>query len=107
MQLIWKELFSDSSRDHGTRGQLCSLLKRLPATKKPKDDMHVCTDALFKAFKGYIVAAACKELGIDMNTESLDSEELKGWSYELQAKTCTVVKNHRIKYSLRERGGKW
>lgn len=44
--------------------------------------MHACTDALFTVFKGYIVAAACKELGIDMNTESLKSEELKSWSYK-------------------------
>ena len=82
MQLIWKLLFSDSSHDHGTLGQLFSLIKRLPAAKKPKEDMHACTDALFTVLKGYIVAAACKELGIDIDTESIPSHEMKRWSYK-------------------------
>ena len=82
MQLIWKLLFSDSSRDHGTLGQLFSLIKRLPAAKKPKEDMHACTDALFTVLKGYIVAAACQELGIDIDTESIPSHEMKRWSYK-------------------------
>ena len=75
-------LFGDSSRDHGTLGQLFSLIKRLPAAKKPKEDMHACTDALFTVLKGYIVAAACKELGIDVDTESIPSHELKTWDYK-------------------------
>ena len=82
MQLTWKVLFCDSSRDHGTMGQLFSLIKRLPAAKKPKEDMHACTDALFTVLKGYIIAAACKELGIDMDTESIPSQEMKRWSYK-------------------------
>ena len=44
--------------------------------------MHACTDALFTVLKGYIVAAACKELGIDVDTESIPSDEMKRWSYK-------------------------
>ena len=82
MQLTWKVLFSDSSRDHGTLSQLFSLIKRLPAAKKPKEDMHACTDALFTVLKGYIVAAACRELKIDVDTEGIPSQEMKRWSYK-------------------------
>jgi hypothetical protein len=31
--------------------------------------------------KGYIVAAACKELKIDIDTESIPSQEMERWSY--------------------------
>ena len=80
IQLTWKVIFCESSRDHGTLGQLFSLLKRLPAAKKTKDDMHACTDALFTVLKGYVIAAACKELGIkDMDSESIVVPGMKRW----------------------------
>ena len=85
MQLTWKVLFSDSSRDHGTLSQLFSLIKRLPAAKKPKEDMHACTDALFTVLKGYIVAAACRKLKIDITRNE---------KMELQAEArvyCTAI----------------
>ena len=50
--------------------------------KEPKEDMHACTDAMFTVLKGYIVAAACKELRIDVDTESIPSHELKTWDYK-------------------------
>ena len=82
MQLTWKVLFSDSSRDHGTLSQVFSLIKRLSAAKKPKD-MHVCTDALFTVLKGtLLIAAACREFKIDVDTEGIPSQEMKRWSYK-------------------------
>ena len=37
---------------------------------KPKKNMNACTDALFMVLKGYFLAFACKELGI----ENVDSD---------------------------------
>ena len=59
MQVIWRYLFTTSSRDHGTLGQLCSILSRLPKAKKPKKDYNACIDALFTIVKGHVIAAAC------------------------------------------------
>ena len=91
MQLTWKVSFCNGSREHGTLGQFFLLLKRLPAAQKPKDDMHACIDALFTVLKGYIIAHACKELGIDMATESVPS---RNEIMELQAKArlyCAAI----------------
>lgn len=64
LQVIWKSLFTTSSRDHGTLGHLCSLLGRLPKAKDPKKDFNACSDALFTILKGHFVAAACDTLEI-------------------------------------------
>ena len=64
LQVIWKTLYSTSSRDHGTLGHFCSLLGRLPRAKDPKKDFDACLDALFTVLKGHFVAAACCEMGI-------------------------------------------
>ena len=64
LQVIWKTLFTTSSRDHGTLGHLCSLLGRLPKAKDPKKDFNACSDALFTILKGHFIAAACDILGI-------------------------------------------
>lgn len=63
--MIWKTLYLNKSRDHGTLGHLLSVMGRLPKAKKPKEDLNACFDALMTILNGYIVAAACKELGID------------------------------------------
>ena len=70
IQVIWKKYLSDSSGDHGSLVQLFTVIKRLPAAKKPKKDMNACTDALFTVLKSHILAFACQELGI----ESIDSD---------------------------------
>ena len=68
-QLIWKELYKKKSRDHGTLGHIFSLLGRLPKANDPKKDMHACLDVLMTIMKGYIIATACKELGLkDMDS---------------------------------------
>ena len=64
LQVIWKQLFAPSSRDHGTMSQFCSLLGRLPAAKDPKKDMNACTDILMTVLKGHYIAAASNMLGI-------------------------------------------
>ena len=69
VQLTWKKLFKLSSRDHGTLGHFCSLLRRLPAAKKPKDEMNACVDILLTVLKGHYIAAACSILGISASDE--------------------------------------
>ena len=64
-QVIWSTFYTSSSSDHGSLGQLFALLRRLPAAKKPKNNMNACTEVIFTVFKGYILAYTCKELGID------------------------------------------
>ena len=68
---MWKDLFSGSSRDHGTLGHLCCQLGRLPQAKVPKKDLHACLDALHTIFKGHIVAAARSELGLESSDVNL------------------------------------
>ena len=68
---MWKDLFSGSSRDHGTLGHLCCQLGRLPQAKVPKKDLHASLDALHTIFKGHIVAAACSELGLESSDVNL------------------------------------
>lgn len=55
---MWKKSFKDSSRDHDTLGQLCSLLGRHPSAKDPKKDMNTCVDFLMTVLKGHYIAAA-------------------------------------------------
>ncbi len=63
--MIWKNLVLDKTRDHGTLCHLFSVIGRLPKAKKPKKEFDACLDALMTVFSGYVVAAACQELGID------------------------------------------
>ena len=95
MQVIWRQLFTASSRDHGTLGHLFSQLGRLPHAKVPKKDLHACVDALMTVFKGHIIAAACTELDIDhSNAEITDGvpgkkstkEEKRKFMYTLARK---------------------
>lgn len=44
---------------------LFSVIGRLPKAKKPKAEFDACLDALMTVFSGYMVAAACQELGIN------------------------------------------
>ncbi len=44
-------------------------LRRLPAAKVPKNDMHACKDALLTIYNGHIVAKACEELEIKNPSE--------------------------------------
>ena len=62
--------YTESSSDHGSLGQLFALLRCLLAAKKPKKNMNACTNVIFTVFKGYVLAYACKELGI----ENIDSD---------------------------------
>lgn len=59
-------------------------MKRLPAANQPKKDMNACTDALFTVLKGYFLAFACEELGI----ENIDSD----LHHPIVKFTSTVVK---------------
>lgn len=63
--MIWKNLFLNKTRDHGTLCHLFSVIGRLPKAKKPKEEFNACIDALMAVYSGYVVAAACQELEID------------------------------------------
>ena len=103
LQVIWKQLFAPSSRDHGTLSQFCSLLGRLPAAKDPKKDMNACTDILMTVLKGHYIAAASNMLGISSLEEIPKSlpdfkkasvAEKKAFLYDLAdrvVKCCSVV----------------
>ena len=65
-----EKLFKSSSRDHGTLGHFCSLLRCLPAAKKPKDEVNACVDILLTILKGHYIAAACSILGISAPDET-------------------------------------
>ncbi len=114
MQVIWKKHLTDSSSDHGTLGQLLSLLKRLPAAKNPKKDMNACTDALFTVFKGYILAFACKELGIENIDSDLQHPVTKSTVIEKQrflaglsmkiVENCTIISDTLLANTVKESG---
>ena len=64
-QLVWKALYCQTSRDHGTLGYFRSKLNRIPVTKDPKKDLNATLDFFLTVEKGHLVAAACKVLGVD------------------------------------------
>lgn len=56
--------------------------------------MHSCQDALLTVFKGYIVAAACIELGIEGPDADLPTSALDGHRKDLITQVAVkVVKN--------------
>ena len=59
---------------------LFSVIGRLPKAKKPKAEFDACLDALMTVFTGYVVAAACQELGIDDPDSKIT--QLKGMSMD-------------------------
>ncbi len=63
LQVIWKTLYSHSSRDHGTLGYFQSLLNRY-SVKNPKKEVDASIDFLLTVVKGHFLACACKILGI-------------------------------------------
>ena len=67
-------MFTDSSRDHGTLWHLCCQLGRLPQAKVPQKDLHACLDALLSVYKGHLVTAACKELGLNSPANDLPDQ---------------------------------
>ena len=62
--MIWKTLYSQSSRDHGTLGHFKSLLNRTSISKDPKKDVNAAVDFLLTVVKGHMLAAACQILGV-------------------------------------------
>lgn len=66
--MIWKTLYSHSTRDHGTLGYFQSLLNRYNV-KNPKKEVDASIDFFLTVVKGHFLACACKILGIT----SLDS----------------------------------
>ena len=62
--MIWKTLYSQSFRDHGTLGYFKSLLNRASITKDPKKDVNSTVDFLLTVVKGHMLAAACQVLGV-------------------------------------------
>ena len=64
VQVIWKCLYKQSSRDHGTLGYFRSLLNRVTVTNDPKKCVDATIDFLTTTVKGHILACALKWLGV-------------------------------------------
>ena len=62
--MIWKTLYSQSCRDHGTLGHFKSLLSRASISKDPKKDVNAAIDFLLTVVKGHMLVAACQILGM-------------------------------------------
>ena len=63
-QVIWKCLYKQSSRDHGTLGFFRSLLNRVTVTNDPKKCVDATIDFPTTTVKGHILACALEILGI-------------------------------------------
>ncbi len=50
---------------------LLGRIGRLRDTNDPKKNLHECLDSLLAIFKGHLVAAACKEMGISSPEDDL------------------------------------
>lgn len=62
--MIWKYLYGQTSRDHGSLGYFKSLLNRAPVKKDPKKAVDPCLDFLLTTVKGHLLGAACDYLGV-------------------------------------------
>ena len=72
LQMVWKTLYCQSSRDHGTLGYFRSKLNRTSVTSEPKKDVNACLDFLLTVVKGHLLAAACELLHVQNPESSLD-----------------------------------
>lgn len=64
MQVIWKTLYGQTSRDHGTLGYFKSLLNRTTVKNDPKKEVNASLEFLLTVVKGHILAVACELLGV-------------------------------------------
>lgn len=64
MQVIWKTLYGQTSRDHGTLGYFKSLLNRTTVKNDPKKEVNASLEFLLTVVKGHILAVACEVLGV-------------------------------------------
>ena len=69
--MIWKCLFKNCSRDHGSLGYFKSLLNHRIVTKDPKKDVNASLDLLLTVVKRHFLSAACRILGITKLDSSL------------------------------------
>ena len=63
-QVIWKTLYGQTSRDHGTLGYFKSLLNRTTVKNDPKKEVNASLEFLLTVVKGHILAVACEVLGV-------------------------------------------
>ena len=75
-QVIWKCLFKQSSRDHGTLGYFQSLLNRVTATNDPKKCVYATIDFLTTTVKGHILACALEMLGVSKLDSNFSSHQV-------------------------------
>ena len=64
-------MMKKSAANRGTLTNLLERIGRLHDAREPKKNLHACLDGLLAIFKGHIVAAACKELGISSPQDDL------------------------------------
>lgn len=64
-QVVWKKMYGQSSRDHGTLRYFQSLLNRTTVKSDVKKAVDADLEFLLTVFKGHVLACACKILDID------------------------------------------
>lgn len=69
--MIWKNLYGQSSRDHGTLMFFRNRLNRIAVTKDPKKEVDATIDFLYTVLKGHWLACACNILGISTLDEPI------------------------------------
>jgi hypothetical protein len=63
---VWKKLYSQSAKEHGTLRHFQALLNRNTVKADVKKSVDANLEFLDTVFKGHILACACKILEISM-----------------------------------------
>ena len=62
--MIWKHLYSQVSRDHGTLGYFKSLLNQTQVSQDPKKAVEPSVDFFLTVVTGHIITVASEILGV-------------------------------------------
>ena len=63
-QVVWRHLYSKSSRDYGTLAFFRNRINRIAVSKDPTKEVNACIDFLTAVMKGHWLACACEVLSI-------------------------------------------
>lgn len=64
IQVIWKHLYQQSSKGHGTLGFFQSLLNRRTVKKDPKAAVDASLEFITTVVTGHVIGSACEVLDI-------------------------------------------
>ena len=96
---MWKNLYGQSARDHGTLGYFRSLLNRNTVTTDVKKAVDANLEFLDTVIKGHFLASACRILGITKLDSKLQlppgiSPEQPGYIHSIASQVveeCTLI----------------